>query len=210
MGCQYIPSAEYFAHWLHHELIIVEQHEHFQKRTWRNKTAILSTDKPLHLTVPLKKGKHMQMAITDVEISYDGQWHRIHFNSIRTAYGKTAYYHEIESDLKNMFMSLPAGLWDFNLSFLKFITSLMKGSWLISYTQEYVSRHAATTIDLRYGIPAGISANPKIKVPVYNQVQRLNNSHLSNLSILDVLCHLGPDTVHYLSQYANQLYPKEC
>lgn len=46
-GIQYIPSIEYFAHWLQHGLLTIEHHEHFQKRTWRNKTAILGPDTPL-------------------------------------------------------------------------------------------------------------------------------------------------------------------
>src|SRR5687768_2679314 len=98
-GSQYMPSIEFFAHWVYHGTLSIEAHEHFQKRTWRNKTAIVGPEEALILSVPLKKGKHDHKPIREVEISYDEQWHRIHYNSISSAYGKTTYFEEIESEL---------------------------------------------------------------------------------------------------------------
>src|SRR5664279_4989069 len=98
-GLQYLPSIEYFAHWLHHKTFIIEQYEHYQKRTWRNKTAILGPHQPLFLSVPLRKGKNQGKQITQVEISYDEHWPRIHLGSIQSAYGKTAFYGELHDTL---------------------------------------------------------------------------------------------------------------
>src|SRR5688572_4252034 len=95
-GCQYIPSVEFFAHWHNQGHMLMEAYEHLQKRTWRNYTAIQGPEQPLCLTVPLKKDKHHQKPIMEVEISYDEAWYRVHFNSIRTAYGKTSFFNEME------------------------------------------------------------------------------------------------------------------
>src|SRR5690242_435727 len=110
-GIQYLPSVEYFAHWLHHGNIVFEIHEHYQKRTWRNKTLILGPQKALPLTVPLRKGKNHELLITKVEIAYDEIWTKVHMNSIRTAYGKTAFFNELEDDLVSIFNSTPKYLW---------------------------------------------------------------------------------------------------
>jgi len=210
VGCQYIPSIEYFAHWIHHEHIMIEAHEHFQKRSWRNKTAILGPVKPLILSVPLKKGKHNQMPVQDVAISYDEPWHRVHFNSINSTYGKTAYFMEMEEDLRNLLFSQPARLWDLNIRFLEFILSFLPAQMTFELTTDYNESAPFHLPDLRKGIPAGISTIPDELVPSYEQVQRLNNSHQPNLSILDALCHLGPHTGDYLKRYAAQLYPQQC
>lgn len=209
-GCQYIPSIEYFAHWIHHGTICIEAHEHFQKRAWRNKTAILGPGQALLLSVPLKKGKHQQMPIMEVEISYEEPWNRIHFNSMETAYGKTAYYNEIESDLKNIYFSGQMKLWDLNIAFLRLICSLIPGKSDFDLTLTYEKHLPANNMDLRHGIPAGVSSVPIEKLPRYDQVQRLHKSHFPNLSILDLLCHLGPESGDYLVRYANQLYPSSC
>lgn len=210
VGCQYIPSIEYFVHWILHENFVIEAHEHFQKRSWRNKTAILGPDIPLILSVPLKKGKHNQMPIQDVAISYDEPWHRVHFNSIQSAYGKTAYFMEMEQDIRSLLFSQPERLWDLNIKFLQFILSFLPSGMTFEFTTTYNGTMPLDMRDLRGGISGGTPSIPIVHIPVYEQVQRLHNSHQPNLSILDALCHLGPYTGDYLLRYAAQLYPQQC
>jgi WbqC-like protein family len=208
LGSQYIPSIEYFAHWKYHGKIRIEAHEHFQKRTWRNKTAIQGPDLPLLLTVPLCKGKHQQMLIREVLISYDEPWHKIHLNSLKTAYGKTAFFDEITSELERIYDSNPRTLWELNQNFIDSITSMMPGEWNMELTESFHPVYADDILDLRKGIPGGASAFQMDDSLAYPQVQRLHKVHQPNLCILDALCHLGPDTISYLARYAAKLYDK--
>lgn len=205
-GLQYLPSVEYFAHWLHHGTLVLEKHEHYQKRTWRNKTAILSPQKALTLSIPLQKGKNHDLPITDVKISYDEPWSRIHMHGIQTAYGKTAFFNEIESDIDAIFKNKHQFLWDLNMQFIELFILFFPGEWNIVLTQFYEVSFPPPDLDLRKGVPAGLSSLSIDSLPVYEQVHRFSNSLLPNLSILDVLCHLGPDTYDYLKQYAHELY----
>ena len=205
-GCQYIPSVEFFAHWHYHGQMLIEAHEHLQKRTWRNKTAIQGSETALILTVPLKKGKHHQKLITEVEIAYDEAWYRIHFNSISSAYGKTTFFSEVEEDIKELLYSHQNKLWELNVAFLEYLAGIIPGSWTFKFTDDYVSDYPEDIIDLRHGIPGGTTQLPLEKIPKYDQIQRLGKMHIPNLSILDVLCHLGPGTKDYIVRYANQLY----
>lgn len=209
VGCQYIPSVEYFARWLHHGKIFIEGHEHFQKRSWRNKTAILGQHGPLLLSVPLTKGKHHEMPIQEVTISYGQDWSRVHLNSIRTAYGKTAFFDEAEPLLQTIYDSKPETLWNLNIMLLDSVKRLLPGDWPYEITSTYDDWTGYLKSDFRKGIASGISSIPPDKIPVYAQVQRLKKSHLSNLCILDALCHLGPGSTEYLYRYANQLYATE-
>ena len=206
LGCQYIPSVEYFAHWMYHGSILIESHEHYPKRTWRNKTAIQGQSGPLFLSVPLRKGKHNQLPIKEVEISYDETWNRIHYQSIISAYGKTAFFSEMQSEFKDILYRDYQNLWDLNLTFIQYIIELIPGSWRFEFTGQYEQIQPEGIIDLRQGVPAGFSRIDVNKVLQYDQVHRLDKSHLPNLSILDVLCHLGPGTRDYLISYSDQLY----
>ena len=205
-GIQYLPSIEYFAHWIYHGVLLFEKHETYHKRTWRNKTIILGSQYPLSLSVPLRKGKNRKMPITDVEISYDDSWHRNHLASIQTSYGKTAFFDEIESNIEAIYLFKPQFLWEMNLQLIRAITSFFPGEWKHEFTQSYDVVLPATTIDLRTGVPAGYSSSTATTLPVYDQIHRLTDFHLPNLSILDVLCHLGPGTYDYLKRYAAELY----
>jgi len=207
LGCQYIPSAEYFAHWLHHGEIHMEAHENYQKRTWRNRTCILSPGDPLSLTVPLQKGKHQQQDIREVQIAYDEPWPEKHIRSLQTAFGNTAFGEEVLEGLFEILKSENERLWDLNLLIIEHLTSLLSGKWTYRLTFDFKASYPNEVVDLRKGIPAGESSIPNEALPVYQQVQRLHQSFQPNLTILDALCHLGPGTMDYLARYAAQLYP---
>ena len=91
------------------------------------------------------------------------------------------------------------------MQFIQLIISLFPGEWNIEYTQSYESPMPDDNLDLRKGVPAGHTSLMKSSYPNYEQIHHFTNSHLPNLSILDVLCHLGPDSYDYLKHYAAEL-----
>ena len=186
-------------------MITIEAHEHFQKRTWRNRTAIVGSEAPLHLSIPLKKGKHDKMPIREVEISYDEPWYRIHFQSIQSAYGKSPFFEELESDLKILFSSHPEKLWDFNLVLIQYFVKFISSGLQLRVSDTFRHKYGSDWTDLRSGIPAGAERETS-EFPHYTQVQRLHKTHIPNLSILDLLCHMGPETITYLHMYVEKLY----
>jgi hypothetical protein len=90
---------------------------------------------------------------------------------------------------------------------LDYLTSMMSGPWKFSITDTYVTSYAPEVFDFRSGVQAGRTNIPVQRLPAYPQVQRLHQAFQPNLTILDVLCHLGPGTIEYLTRYAAQLYP---
>jgi hypothetical protein len=143
-----------------------------------------------------------------VLISYDEPWHKIHLNSLKTAYGKTAFFDEITSDLEHIYNSNPRTLWELNENFIDRITSMIPGEWNMELTESFHHEYPVEIVDLRKGIPGGTSAFGIDDSLEYLQVQRLHKLHQPNLCILDALCHLGPDTNAYLARYAAKLYDK--
>jgi hypothetical protein len=203
-GCQYIPSIEYFAHWLQAGSLRIEACAYYQKRSWRNKTCILGQIEPLELSIPLRKGKNNSMPITQVAIAYDEPWYRQHYHSLCTAYGKTAFFEEMQEEIKETLYSKPETLWDLNIKMLNIIIGLLPGRWMYDTTDLYQEHDPQALTDVRKGVPAGISS---ISALPYPQVNRALSSHQSNLSIIDALCHLGPGTKDYLELYRTSLYP---
>ena len=130
------------------------------------------------------------MPVREVKIAYDEPWHRLHLHSIQTVYGKTSFYDEMEADIQKILSSGHEKLWDLNLQFIQYLISLLPGNWPYTFSQTFVEDLANDVIDLRSGVPAGRSNIPNEAIPPYPQIHRLTKSHLPNLSILDVLCHL--------------------
>lgn len=208
LGCQYIPSVAYFAHWQYHGVIAIEAKENYQKRTWRNRSAIIGHDGPLTLTVPLAKGKHQQTPITDVVIAYHEPWPALHINSLQARYGKTAFGEEVLEGFQTIVKTQPKTLWELNTTLLNYITQMLKGKWNWLPTDAFVSVYPPDIVDLRKGIVAG-QDNTNLGIPTYPQTHRIGQPFLPNLSILDLLCHLGPAAAQYLKEYSTKIYPQD-
>lgn len=196
-----MPSVEYFAAWWKASTVWLEGNEHYQKRSWRNKTCISSPTNPLVLTVPLQKGKHQQMPIQQVTVAYEENWTSKHMHSLQTTYGKTAFGEEILDGIQQILSQQPAQLWNLNTAILCFILEMLPALKPYKITSSYIKNYPAGSHDMRKGIACCLAINGET-YPAYAQVQRIGKSFQPNLSILDALCHLGPDTIDYLAKYA--------
>jgi hypothetical protein len=77
--------------------VLMEQHEHFLKQTYRNRCIIATTQGLQALTVPVeapsllgRDGEGLALSktpIKDVRISNHGKWRKEHWNALLSAYG---------------------------------------------------------------------------------------------------------------------------
>ena len=91
----HLPCLDYWktileAHNLGKE-VILEANENFNKQSYRNRTYILGANGKLALTVPVQKGSQKTL-ITEVKIDYSADWNRQHWQSIKSAYGKSPFF----------------------------------------------------------------------------------------------------------------------
>lgn len=205
-GLQFLPPVAYFARACHHGQLVIEQHEHYQKRSWRNRTAIQGPETPLFLTIPLEKGKNEQQPIRSVHIAYDPDWPRQHLQAFRTVYGRTAFFGDLFPDLALIFGKRHARLWDLNIELLEWTLDLLALDIRFSLSDTYLRTGPTDAEDIRGGIPAGGFPEVFAGIPAYPQVLRPGRSFQPNLSILDVLCHLGPGAGDYTRRFARALY----
>jgi hypothetical protein len=204
-GLQYLPSVVYFARAHQAGNLVLEQFETYQKRSWRNRTAIQGRKDPLYLTVPLARGKHEQQPIREVSIAYDADWPRAHLRSIRMAYGRTPFFADVMADIPGILLAHHKYLWDLNWTLLEWALDIIGLPIHLSISATYQPLLPDRSVDLRPGIPAGQALPEGTKTPTYMQVQRLDGTFQPDLSILDVLFHLGPGAGDYVDRYARLL-----
>ncbi|PPK86681.1 WbqC-like protein [Neolewinella xylanilytica] len=166
-----------------------EAHENYQKGGWRNRCRIATANGPLLLSVPLEGGKHQQMPIRDVRISYRTDWQRQHEQSIRSAYGRAPYFEYYADAVLAAATAHTELLWDYN--------------WLLSTTViELLSLDVELDTTERFCAgSAGATPFPKpVPTPPYPQLFEDRHGFLSQLSILDALFCLGPELPLLLHQ----------
>jgi hypothetical protein len=191
---QYLPPIQYFTKLSSGEPVYIEQWEHYQKGTYRNRCHIAAANGLTRLTIPLIKGKNEQQAIREVRIAYYEPWQRQHWQSIRSAYGNSPFF-EFYADVLQPFYEKPFPfLFDFNLELLQTLLKLLRMDVTLQLTDAYVDVAPDGWTDLRNAIhpkPHLQKPDPDFTPKSYHQVFEDRYAFLPNLSMLDGLFCLG-------------------
>jgi len=197
---QYLGNIEYYARLTHHKTVLLEQHEHYVKSTYRNRCYIAMPDGPLRLSVPLARSRYQRRAIKDVRIDYSYAWQRLHWNSLCTAYRSSPYFEYYEDTFYPYYHKPFDFLLDFNQQLCAEIVELLQLPVQVNNTKSFQKSYApeANICDFRSVIhPRKTHAigNPKYVSPTYHQVFENKIGFLPNLSIIDLLFAEGPNAV---------------
>jgi len=195
---QYFPPIVFFVLWAHFGKIILEQHENYQKRSFRNRCYITGADGKFHLSIPLRKGKNVQQQITDVVIAHDEPWPDKHWRAVQSAYGKAPFFRFYAEEVHHLYNNPGDNLFEFNLSIVKVLGKLIGLTGHIFLSSKYTPDPGPPVIDFRNKIGIGHGWQNYFKIGRYNQVFEDRLSFSENLSILDLLFCTGPEAISIL------------
>lgn len=198
---QIFGPISHYCQYIHANQLKFEKYETYQKRSFRNRYTILTTNGVVTLSIPLAKGKNNQQAITDVKISYDENWTENHLHTIRSAYGKSPYFEYYFPELEKMLSRKPNYLFDLNVQTTTWCLKKIKLDLDLNFTNEFVKKgetvyiNDLSILDLR---------NSKVTKPYnivkYTQVWDDKFDFVTNLSILDLLFCTGPEASQVLKK----------
>jgi hypothetical protein len=188
--------------------VVLEQHEHYVKQTYRNRCMIYSANGILPLTVPVAKTPGVKMPIRDVRIDYSEAWQRTHWRAIETAYRSSAFFAYYADDLRPFYERKEKFLFDLNEKILRLALDLIGLKVVVTYTDKFEAGDLTSATaqdelrDERYRITPKLplSADKKFKPQHYYQVFSSRNGFAANLSVLDLLCNEGNNSLAVLQQ----------
>ena len=191
----FFPPISYFAAIVQADNVIIEAHEHYQKKSYRSRCYIAGPHAKQMLNIPIDRPNGNNTIITDAKLLYIENWQKQHWNSLITAYNSSPFLLYYQDEIEAVFFNKYDTLWELNKELLALLMELMQIETPISYTQEYIK--SPTDIkDYRSII------NPRNTPDYEPYIQVFGDKHgfISDLSILDLLFNLGPDASHYLSK----------
>jgi hypothetical protein len=198
---QYLPPIQYFVKFFQYENVIIEQHEHYAKRSYRNRCHIATPNGIQRLSVPLKSGKNEQQSIRKVLIAYEENWQKNHWSAIRSAYSNAPFFEHYEENFQPFFIERFEFLFDFNFDLLKMVLRILDINQLPKLTAAFQKETPDRIVDFRNQITPK-SENEKqfhnFKTMKYSQVFEEKNGFIPNLSILDLIFCTGPQASFYL------------
>lgn len=188
----YCPPVSYFAAWAAAETVWLEQHETYQKGSYRNRCHIAGPNGMQRLSVPLEKGKHGGQPIREVRIAYREPWIREHRHSLQTAYGKSPFFEHYAPAIFRELERRRGFLFDLNRALLELLLGFLRlDASKLHLTRAYAPCPAPDATDLRKAIHPG--KPPAFPVRPYPQVFADRHGFLPDLSVLDLLFCLGPE-----------------
>ena len=141
----------------------------------------------------------------DIRISDHGNWRHMHWNSIESAYNSTSFFEYYRDDFYPFYEKKYVFLDDFNEELCHLICQLADIQPDITRTTEYKTDFTPDEYDFREAIhpkrdfrQKGPEFNPR----AYYQVFEHRNGFRPNLSIIDLLFNMGPESLLILQPEA--------
>lgn len=193
----YLPCLEYLIALLSYEEIILEQHEHYVKQSYRNRCYINTANGILKLVVPVT-AKHNKALMNEVQIDHSSRWQSVHWRAIESAYRSAAFYDHYHEDIQRILFKEYKFLYDLNVALLSFCLKAMKHSISLTESTSYEKVPQINIADLRSVISpkSAYSERSYYKPESYTQV--FGNKFAPNLSYIDLLFCEGPNTMQIL------------
>ena len=225
----YLPWLRYFHKIASADVFVVLDNIQFNKNGWQNRNKIKTDQGELILTVPIFH--KMGQTLAEVEIDNKQPWRRKHWGAISNHYHKAPFFKEHETFLQGIYEREWRNLNDLNYEmlfyFLKALgvkTPVMKSSEM-NLCGEATERlvhickgtgadtyltgafAAQEYLDERLFAEAGIALRThEFECPVYPQAYP-ERGFVPELSILDLLCHCGSETLSVLMSGKAQKIP---
>ena len=177
LSSAYLAPVEYYAKLVAYDKIFIEQHDHYVKQTYRNRCTIAAPDGELALSIPTVKPDTLKCPLKDIRISDHGNWRHLHWNALSSAYNHTPFFEYYRDDFQPFYEK--------------------------KRTTSFQSSFAPNEDDFRERIHPKKNykeEDPDFIVRPYYQVFQERLGFLPNLSIVDLLFNMGPESLLVLQK----------
>ncbi len=191
LASYYFPPISWFARMINSdEPILVEQWANYQKQTLHNRCWIDSPNGKLALTVPIDRSTFVQgkCLMKDVQISEHSEWQRQHWYALESSYFNSPFFEYLQDDFHPIYNKRWKWLMDLNE---EVVNTCMET--ILQQTPPTILRTSEFTPATSFLPSQGVSGWNS-----YYQVFQHKNGFLPDLSIIDLIFNMGPESIIYL------------
>jgi len=191
----YLPPIEYFSLISEADEIFIEKEENYHKQSYRNRCYILSAHGPQLLTVPVFLGSVHKTLIKNIRIDYSKRWQQVHLRALKASYSSSPYFEFYFENIERIISSNHEFLLDLNIALTESVLQILKIEKSLAGT-SFFEPEGNETYDYRYKITPKKESSYISKR--YLQVFETGNGFVPNLSIVDLIFNMGPESVRWL------------
>jgi hypothetical protein len=177
--------------------VCFEHFERFQKTGYRNRYQVLGSNGIITLSVPVKGGRETKILTSEVQIDNSDAWQGRHWKTIQSCYRKSPFFEHYEPGISTLYERSFESLIEFNLAAFEWVVKALKIKLNFSLTQTFENLpDPAHTIDMRGVFKTG---NRLSGYQHHRYQQVFGTAFQQNLSIMDLIFNLGPQSASYLT-----------
>jgi hypothetical protein len=198
LSTTFFGPVQWYQKLYRYDEVFIENNDSYQKQTYRNRCLIATTNGVQALTVPVTI-EHAGDTET-IRISDHGNWRHQHWQALCSAYGDSPFFQYYEDDLRPFFTGKWEFLRDFNEAIRQQMCILLDIQPKVMLTPHYQKGDDLTDCDDYREVirPKHPLPDPDFSPQRYYQVYERKHGFLPNMSILDLLCNMGPEGIFYL------------
>lgn len=195
----YNGPLNYYARLVKQQEIVLEQYDSYTKQSYRNRCQIMGPNGLITLSIPVKKVSGVKTHMRDIRIANDSNWNKIHWRSLVASYASSPFFEYLADELKPYYEKRFEFLLDLNQQLIEHTLGFLGLNIPLRFTDEFSALESMG--DPRHFIHPKKDqavADPGFIPSEYHQVFSDRQGFSPNLSILDLIFNLGPDTLSYL------------
>ena len=201
LSSTYFGPVQWYCKLNTYDNILIETCDNYIKQTYRNRCYIASPNGIQALSIPVERPDETPLTKTkmkDIQISSHGNWRHIHWNALVSAYGESPFFEYYADDIRPFFEKEWKYLLDYNMEICEKMCELLDIHPNIEKTNDFITDVTGMD-DFRDAInPKHPAEDDDFEARVYYQVYRERYGFQPNLSILDLLCNMGPEGIFWL------------
>ena len=200
----YFPPISYISGCLHSEQVLIERFETYPKQTIRNHCNIYGPNGRQTLSIPVLKVNGNHTLTKDIRIATSTPWQRLHWRSIETAYNNSPFFLFYQDEFEKVFEKQFDFLLDLNTLLLEIIFSILRIEKRIGFTDSFMK--IPEGIDDYREVSNKKKVSSKDAFPPYNQVFSPKYGFIADLSIIDLIFNVGPESGEFLVSEKNPTF----
>ena len=193
----YFPSIANYVIFTQNQNICFEIQDNYQKQTCRNRCYIYGANGKLGLHIPVHYTQNNRQKTQEILIDNNSAWKSVHWKSIESAYKTSPFFEFYQDELKPLFKKTDNLLLPFVWECFETINRCIE--FELHYKTSKIFNKNTAVNDFRQLINP--QKNVLTKSNHYIQVFQAKHHFIPNLSILDLLFNIGPETLSFLKNH---------
>jgi hypothetical protein len=198
--CPYVPfpNLYWWSYAAKVDTILLDNKEHFEKMSFRNRYMISAASGVVLLSIPLQAGRQQRKPMDEILIDNKTAWQKQHWRTLATAYNRSPYFEFYANDLRVLYEQTFTHLIEFSRASIELLQKLLAHKATLLASEDFQKEYPDAYADIRTHFRSNQYVAHAATFPKYQQTFEDRVGFMPNLSMLDALFAEGKHALQFV------------